>query len=180
MKTNIRAVLIHGCTHSEETAGMGASHDVSCFARLLVPEGEFVCASYWLVGHSSLEGLEVNKLVSYYHWHDKEGQVVIVDKSFNDGASNAREGGGEDDGDGNSRCGFGGNSSRRRRRRKGLVWKRRIRAAMAMKAAAMAIAIAMASENLAGKIFSSYFFLARLHFRPSMALWSPLVKLLAL
>ena len=105
---------------------------------------------------------------------------MIVDKSFNDGASNAREGCGEDDGDSNSRCGFGGNFSRCRWRRKGVVWQRRIRAAMAMKAAAMAMAIAMASDNLAGKIFSSYFFLARWHFRPSMALWSPFVKMLAL
>ena len=105
---------------------------------------------------------------------------MMVDKRFDDGASDAREGDGEDDGDGNSRCGFGGNFSRCRRRRRGLVWQRRIRAAMAMKAAAMVIAIAMASENLAGKIFSSVFFLARWHFRPSMALWSPLVKLLAL
>ena len=74
---------------------------------------------------------------------------MIVDKSFNDGASNAREGDGEDDGDGNSQCGFGGNFPRCRQRRKELVRKRRTRAAMA---------IAMASENLAEKIFSSYFF----------------------
>ena len=83
---------------------------------------------------------------------------MIVDKSFNDGASNAREGDGEDDGDGNSQCGFGGNFPRCRQRRKELVRKRRTRAATAMKAAATAMAIAMASENLAEKIFSSYFF----------------------
>ena len=33
----------------------------------------------------------------------------MVDKSFDDGASDPREGDGENDGDGNSRCGFGGN-----------------------------------------------------------------------
>ena len=49
------------------------------------------------------------------------GQVVIVDKSFDDGASDAREGDGEDDGDGNNRYGFGGNFSRCRRRRSGLI-----------------------------------------------------------
>ena len=31
----------------------------------------------------------------------------MVDKSFDDGASDAREGDGEDDSDGNCRCGFG-------------------------------------------------------------------------
>ena len=78
----------------------------------------------------------------------------MADKSSDDGASDARGGDGEDDGDGNSRCGFGGNFSRCRRRWGRLVWQRRISAAMAMKAAAMVIATAMASENLAGEIFS--------------------------
>ena len=50
------------------------------------------------------------------------------------------------------------NFSQCRRRRRGLVWQRRIRAAMAMKAVVMVMAIAMASENLAGKTFSSFFF----------------------
>ena len=58
MKTNIRAVVIRGCIHAEETAGMGANHDFSHFARLLVVEGEFVCASDLPVGHSSLEALK--------------------------------------------------------------------------------------------------------------------------
>ena len=89
---------------------------------------------------------------------------MMVDKSSDDGASDAREGDGEDDGDGNSRCGFGGNFSRCRRRRRGLVWQRRISAAMAMKAAAMVMAITMASENLAGKIFSSGVFFSSLAF----------------
>ena len=74
MKTNIRAVLIHGCIHSEETAGMGANHDVSRFARLLVPEGEFLCARDLPVGHSGLEGLEVKELVSYFHWLAKRAE----------------------------------------------------------------------------------------------------------
>ena len=82
----------------------------------------------------------------------------MVDKGFDDGTADAREGYGEDDGDGNSWCGFGGNFSRCRRRRRGIVWQRRIRAAMAMQAAAMVMAISMASENLAGKIFSGVFF----------------------
>ena len=68
MRTSVRAVLIHGCVRSEGAAGMSANHDVSRFARLLVPEGEFVCASDLPVGHSGLEGLEVNGLVSYFHW----------------------------------------------------------------------------------------------------------------
>ena len=67
------AVLIHSCIHSEETVGMGANHNVSRFVRLLVSGGEFVFASYRLVGHGSLEGLEANELVSYFHGHGKEG-----------------------------------------------------------------------------------------------------------
>ena len=66
-------VLIHGCIHSEVTVGMGANYNVSRFVRLMVPEGEFVFASYRPVGHGSLEGLEVNELVSYFHGHGKEG-----------------------------------------------------------------------------------------------------------
>ena len=50
------------------------------------------------------------------------------------------------------------NFSQCRRRWRGLVWQWRIRAAMAMKAVVMVMVIAMASENLAGKIFSSFFF----------------------
>ena len=49
--------------------------------------------------------------------------------------------------------GLVGNFSQRRR---GLIWQRRIRAAIAMKAVVMVMAIAMASENLAGKTFSSF------------------------
>ena len=54
--------------------------------------------------------------------------------------------------------GLVGNLSQCRRRRRGLVvWQRRIRAAMAMKAVVMVMVIAMASENLVGKTFSSFF-----------------------
>ena len=54
--------------------------------------------------------------------------------------------------------GLVGNFSQCCRRRRGFVWQWRIRAAMAMKAVVMVMVIAMASENLAGKIFSSFFF----------------------
>ena len=67
------AVLIHGCIHSEGTVGMGANHNVSRFVRLWVLGDEFVFASYRPVDHGSLEGLEVNELVSYFHGHGKEG-----------------------------------------------------------------------------------------------------------
>ena len=90
----------------------------------------------------------------------------MMDKSVYEGDSDAREDDGEDDGDGNGWCGFGCNLPRCRRRRRGLVWQRRISAAMAMKAAAMVMAITMASENLAKKIFSSGVFLARWHLDP--------------
>ena len=80
-----------------------------------------------------------------------------MDKSVDDGDSDAREGVVEYDGDGNSRCGFGGEFFPCRRRRRELVWQRRIRAAMAIKAVVRVMAIAMASENLAEKIISPFF-----------------------
>ena len=46
---------------------MSANHDASSFVKLLVPEGEFVCASYRPVGHISREGLDVNELVSNFN-----------------------------------------------------------------------------------------------------------------
>ena len=39
-------VLIHGCIYTEGAVGMSAYHNVSHFVRLLIPEGEFVFASY--------------------------------------------------------------------------------------------------------------------------------------